>query len=92
MEKRINHGYEIIQSIVVGKTEFVLGVNKTETNPYVTWECVDKNAYYYGNYANTLLAATRDLCERAIDEIEKIEQREKRAAHRNPDNSEREER
>lgn len=76
MEKRINQGYEIIQSIQVGSAEFVLGEHPKAASRYVTWECKDKNNYFNGNYMGNLLAATKDLCERAMAEIEYLEQKE----------------
>ncbi len=76
MEKRINQGYEIIQSIQVGSAEFVLGEHPKAPSRYVTWECKDKDNYFNGNYMSNLLAATKDLCERAMAEIEYLEERE----------------
>lgn len=78
MEKRIVAGYEIVQSIQVGNTEFVLGVNMAEQNPFATWKSSpDRPDYcYWGHYTNTLLSATRDLCERALDEVRYLERRE----------------
>lgn len=32
--------------------------------------------YFAGNYMNNLLAATKDLCERAMTQIEYLEERE----------------
>lgn len=79
MEKRINAGYEIIQTIQVGDAEFVLGVHETEPGHFVTWKSSpDRPDYcYWGHYTDTLLKATRDLCERALDEVRHLEQREK---------------
>lgn len=74
MEKRINQGYEIIQSIQVGRAEFVLGEHPKAPSRYVTWECKDKDNYFAGNYMNNLLAATKDLCERAMTQIEYLEE------------------
>lgn len=76
MEKRTNQGYEIIQSIQVGRAEFVLGEHPKAPSRYVTWECKDKDNYFAGNYMNNLLAATKDLCERAMTQIEYLEERE----------------
>lgn len=76
MGKRINQGYEIIQSIQVGRAEFVLGEHPKAPSRYVTWECKDKDNYFAGNYMNNLLAATKDLCERAMTQIEYLEERE----------------
>lgn len=79
MEKRINGGYEIIQSIQVGEAEFVLGFNETAPNPFVTWKSSpDRQDYYYwGHYMNSHSSALRDLCERALDEARRLERREK---------------
>ena len=75
MGERINQGYEIIQSIEVGSAEFVLGVNVKAPNPYVTWKCSGKDNYCWGHYMDSWLAATRDLCERALEEVAFLEQR-----------------
>lgn len=76
MEKRINRGYEITQSIQVGSKEFVLGVHPKAASQFVTWQCTNKDDYDWGHYHNNLLIATKDLCERAMSEIEYLEQRE----------------
>ena len=80
MEKRINQGYEIIQSLEVGCAEFVLGVNVKAPNQFVTWKCTDKTDYYWGHYMNSQLAAMRDLCERALEEVTFLEDRQERIA------------
>ena len=36
MEKRVNQGYEIVQSIEVGTSEFVLGVSQYHPEQFVT--------------------------------------------------------
>lgn len=76
MEKRINEGYEIIQSIQVGSKEFVLGVHSKAPDQFVTWECTNKDDYDWGHYTNTLLKATKDLCKRAMKEIKYLEEKE----------------
>lgn len=76
MEKRFNQGYEIIQSIEVGNTEFVLGVNVKAPSQYVTWECSNKTDYYWGHYINNQLQAIKDLCERVMGKVEYLEQKE----------------
>ena len=48
MEKRVNQGYEIVQSIEVGTSEFVLGVNQYHPEQFVTWKCSGKTDYYWG--------------------------------------------
>ena len=69
MEKRVNQGYEIVQSIEVGTSEFVLGVSQYHPEQFVTWKCSGKTDYYWGHYTDSLLKATKDLCERALEEI-----------------------
>ena len=78
MEKRVNQGYEIVQSIEVGTSEFVLGVSQYHPEQFVTWKCSGKTDYYWGHYTDSLLKATKDLCERALEEIAYLEQREQR--------------
>ena len=68
MEKRVNQGYEIVQSIEVGTSEFVLGVSQYHPEQFVTWKCSGKTDYYWGHYTDSLLKATKDLCERALEE------------------------
>ena len=38
-EKRINGGYEIIESCTIGSNELVIGHNPKAPNPYVCWYC-----------------------------------------------------
>lgn len=82
---RTNAGFVITTSIPVGNAEFVLGVNMKNPNSFVTWECKGKTDYFWGHYTDSLLKATKDLCQRAMDEILYLEQREAEAAQRNPD-------
>lgn len=84
-DKRINAGFEIINSIPVGNAEFVLGVNMKNPNSFVTWECKNKTDYFWGHYTDSLLKATKDMCQRAMDEVQYLEQREAGAVRRNPD-------
>lgn len=84
-DKRINAGFEIINAIPVGNAEFVLGRNIKNPNSFVTWECKGKNDYFWGHYTDSLLKATKDLCQRAMDEVLYLEQREAQTARRNPD-------
>lgn len=81
MEKRINAGYEIIESIELGGVEYVLGVQSKEQNQFVTWKSSpDRPDYYYwGHYTDSLLLAKKDLYERVIDEakflLQKVEEK-----------------
>lgn len=78
MEKRINAGYEIIQSIKVRNTEIVLGYNEKATAAqYVTWQCVNGDNYFWGHYCNDELQAQRDLLERGLKEVEIAERSHK---------------
>ena len=82
---RTNAGFVITTSIPVGNAEFVLGVNMKNPNSFVTWECKGQTDYFWGHYTDSLLKATKDLCQRAMDEVLYLEQREEKAAQRNPD-------
>lgn len=73
MDIRMKAGYIITDSIHVGDAEFVLGVNSKAPAPFVTWECRDGNSYFSGHYCTTLLAAQKDLCDRAMREIRHLE-------------------
>ena len=70
---RSNAGYLITASIPVGNVEFVLGVDKKEEQ-YVTWECRNKTEYSFGHYTDSLFKATKDLCQRAMAEVQYLEQ------------------
>ena len=76
MRKRVNQGYEIKQSIQVGSAEFVLGEHPKAPSRFATWQCRDQDDYFFGHYHNDLLKAVKDLCERAMSEIEYLEQKE----------------
>lgn len=73
MDIRMKAGYIITDSIHVGDTEFVLGVNSKAPAQFVTWECKDGNNYFWGHYCTTLFAAQKDLCDRAMQEIRYLE-------------------
>lgn len=47
-EKRINGGYEIIESCTIGSTELVIGHNPKAPNPYVCWYCKGGDNYFRG--------------------------------------------
>ena len=70
---RENAGYKIVKGILLPNCEFVLGEKQTASGTkYVTWRCINFTDYYYGHYIESLDAATRDLYERAKEEIEFI--------------------
>lgn len=75
MESRKNAGYTIVQSLVIGNAEFVIGHHPTAPAPYVTWECMNGNNYFWGHYCNDRMTADRDLLNRANVELERQEQR-----------------
>ena len=70
MGNRMNAGYLITDSIHIGTTELVLGVSITEQSMFVTWACQGSDYYYWGHYHSDLLAAKKDLLERAGAELE----------------------
>lgn len=78
-EGRTNEGYVITNAISVGNTEFVLGVHRKNPNQFVTWECKDKTKYFWGHYTDSLLKATKDLCERVLTEVQFLEKRQVQA-------------
>lgn len=82
---RTNAGFVITTSIPVGNVEFVMGVNMKNPNSFVTWKCREQTDYFWGHYMDSLLKATKDLCQRAMEEVLYLEQKEKKAAQRNPD-------
>lgn len=78
MDKRVNSGYVITDSIHVGNVEFVLGVNSSDPAQFVTWECRGGDNYYWGHYTPSHTEALRDLLDRAAKEIEIVEHRQAR--------------
>lgn len=78
MNFRINAGYIITDSVHVGEMEFVLGVHSTAANQFVTWACKDGNNYFWGHYFNDLMAATKDLIDRAEQEVKFCMSREEK--------------
>ncbi len=70
MEQRTNIGYRITDTIHVGNAEFVLGVHETDPNRFVTWECKNRNDYFWGHYFTKRDDAVKDLVNRANREIE----------------------
>lgn len=83
MSVRINAGYIITDSIHVGDAEFVLGVNATVGAMFVTWECKDGNNYFWGHYTDDQFKAQKDLCERAMQEVKILDNRQKSQQKRN---------
>lgn len=67
--KRINAGYEIFDSIKIGKAEFVVGKNTHAPSQYVTWECSNGDNYFWGHYFSDRSEALRDMYSRAEAEI-----------------------
>ncbi len=72
-DMRTNEGFVITNAIPVGNKEIVLGVNMKNPQSFVTWECKDGTDYYWGHYTDSLLKATKDLCQRVMGEIEYLE-------------------
>ncbi len=75
MSERSNCGYTIVQTLTIGDSEFVLGHNPEAPNPYVTWKCSNGDYYFWGHYSNDRMAADRDLLTRAVQELDRQEQR-----------------
>ena len=73
IEWRKNQGFIIVNQITIGGAEFVLGVHEKNPNSFVTWKCKGKDDYYWGHYFTNLLAAQKDFCKRALEEIKAIE-------------------
>lgn len=69
MEWRKNAGYIITNAITIGDSEIVLGVHETKPNEFVTWECSNKNSYYWGHYFTSQLKAQKDFLERGLDKV-----------------------
>ena len=69
-EKRINQGYEIVESCTIGNKELVIGHHPKAPNPYVCWYCKGGDNYYYGYYCNTIAEAREKLAERYQSECQ----------------------
>jgi hypothetical protein len=78
MEQRTNIGYRITDTIHVGNAEFVLGVHETDPNRFVTWECKNRNDYFWGHYFTKRDDAVKDLVSRVNREIEFREKQKSR--------------
>lgn len=73
MDWRTNAGYIIANSITIGNTEVVLGVHSEYPNKFVTWECKNKNDYYWGHYHTDILQAQKDFLQRGLAAVHNIE-------------------
>lgn len=69
-KRRMNAGYETIQSVPVGTTEFVLGQSIHTGAQFVTWECTGGNNYFWGHYFKTKEKAIADLYDRVEYEVQ----------------------
>ena len=70
-EIRMNAGYIITDSVFIGETEFVIGVNSTAHGTmFVTWECKDRDNFFWGHYMSSRRAAEQDLLDRAGNELQ----------------------
>lgn len=67
-KKRLNKGYEIIESYDIGNKELVIGHNPNAPDAYVCWYCKNGDDYYWGRYCNDLSKAREILGERYIEE------------------------
>ena len=67
MEWRENAGYIITNQITIGDSEIVLGVHKELPDHFVTWECINKDNYFWGHYFSNLISAQKDFCARGFN-------------------------
>lgn len=67
MEWRENAGYIITNHITIGDSEIVLGVHKELPDHFVTWECTNKDNYFWGHYFSNLISAQKDFCARGFN-------------------------
>lgn len=81
-EKRMNQGYEIIESRQIGETEFVIGHNPKAPNPYVCWYYKNGSDYYWGHYCNSLPAAREKLRERSEEHARLLQSLKQTAARK----------
>ena len=59
-EKRINAGYEIMESCTIGSTELVIGHNPKAPNPYVCWYCKNGTDYFWAAMSMNFLRRGRN--------------------------------
>lgn len=69
--KRINMGYQIIDSIHIGKTEFVIGYNHKKDSPYAIWETLNGNDFHLGQYAKNRSQAEHIFLKRVNEAYER---------------------
>lgn len=74
MKKSMNSGYELIETIHIAGSTFVLGENLTAPEPYVTWKGSGQDSYHDGHYFTTKEDARTDLLRRAIEVLPEAEQ------------------
>ena len=73
MEREVNTGYVITDRLAVGDVEFVIGQRDEAPSSFVTWECrKGEKSYFWGYYMNNRLTALEDLCNRSLEEIERL--------------------
>lgn len=74
-EKRINAGYEVIQSIRLDKThEMVIAKAVSPSTPaqYVLWDCVNGDDYNTGAYTSTYRQALAAMAERITNRYDSL--------------------
>lgn len=75
MEKRINAGYEIINSMQLcnqfgTEMEVVMGYKEKAPQPFVTWQYYPgKDSYEWGHYFSSKESAVKDFFERGMNEM-----------------------
>ena len=70
-EKRINGGYEIIESCTIGSHELVIGHNPKAPNPYVCWYCKNGTDYFWGYYLSLIHISAEQRKRDGKDEVSK---------------------
>lgn len=59
-EKRINSGYEIIESHTIGSNELVIGHNPEAPNPYVCWYCKNGLGLFLGILLQSVVRSKKE--------------------------------
>lgn len=91
MAERTNAGYTITDSLTIGESEFVIGKADTAYGPqFVTWECKNKDNYFWGHYLNDRRTAEQDLVQRATERLSLLATLENKQEDRPPKKKERE--
>ncbi len=77
MEQEIVAGYLITDRLAVGQFEYVIGENQSAPGRFVTWKRkLGEKDCFWGHYVGDRLTAIADLCKRAADEVQFLQEQQ----------------